>query len=119
MRVSELWRSVWTVGVGASVMMFLMVPPSAGSADLANGKKVYLDKCARCHGNSGKGDGPKAETLEKKPADYTDKKKMGEFTDAQLKKITLEGKQPMPAYQGKISDKDLEDAIGYIRTFAK
>lgn len=92
---------------------------SAGqAADLANGKKVYADKCARCHGVSGKGDGPKAETLEKKPADYTDKKKMGGLTDVHLKKTVLDGEAPMPAYKGKISEKDLEDVIGYIRTFA-
>jgi mono/diheme cytochrome c family protein len=103
------------IGLGLS----LTSASPAGAADLNNGKKAYADKCARCHGNTGKGDGPKAETLEKKPADYTDKKKMSEFTDAQLKKITLDGKQPMPAYQGKMSDKDLDDVIAYIRTFAK
>ena len=92
--------------------------PSVQGADLANGKKVYADKCARCHGVSGKGDGPRAETLEKKPADYTDRKKMSEITDAQLKKIALDGKPPMPSYRGKISDKDLEDVTAYIRTFA-
>jgi mono/diheme cytochrome c family protein len=91
----------------------------AMAADLASGKKVYADKCVRCHGVGGKGDGPKAETLEKKPMDYTDKKRMGEFTDAQLKKVVLDGKQPMPGYQGKMSDKELEDVIAYIRTFAK
>lgn len=91
----------------------------AEAADLANGKKVYADKCARCHGASGKGDGPKADTLEKKPVDYTDKKKMSEFTDGQLKKVVLDGKQPMPSYKGKMSDKDLEDVTAYIRAFAK
>ena len=87
--------------------------------DLANGKKVYADKCLRCHGINGKGDGPKADTLEKKPADYTDKAKMSQFTDAQLKQVVLEGKQPMPAYKGKMSDKELEDVLAYVRTFAK
>jgi mono/diheme cytochrome c family protein len=92
---------------------------TAEAVDLANGKKVYADKCLRCHGASGKGDGPVAETLSTKLADYTDKKKMAGFTDAQLKKVTLEGKQPMPAYKGKIRDKDLDDVVAYIRTFAK
>lgn len=116
---NKLSRIAAVVTAGAGLSGLLMAPSIAQAADVANGKKVYADKCARCHGTSGKGDGPKAETLEKKPADYTDEKKMGEFTDAQLKKITLEGKQPMPAYQGKVSDKDLDDVIAYIRTFAK
>lgn len=93
--------------------------PVAGAADLANGKKVYADKCARCHGNSGKGDGRLAETFEKKPGDFTDKSRMGEFTDPQLKKITLEGKPPMPAYKGRITDKDVDDAIAYIRALGQ
>ena len=93
--------------------------PAAAAPDLVNGKKVYVDKCQRCHGVNGKGDGPKADTLEKKPADYTDKKKMSEFTDAQLKQVILEGKQPMPAYKGKMSDKELEDVLAHVRSFAK
>lgn len=96
-----------------------IVVPAVAAPDLVNGKKVYADKCVRCHGVGGKGDGPKAETLEKKPIDYTDKTKMGTFTDVQLKQVVLDGKQPMPGYKGKMSDKDLEDVIGYLRTFAK
>ncbi len=95
------------------------LPSAEAAPDLANGKKVYADKCLRCHGASGKGDGPKADTLEKKPADYTDKKKMSQFTDVQLKQVVLEGKQPMPAYKGKMSDKELEDVLAYVRSFAK
>ncbi len=85
--------------------------------DLVNGKKIYADKCARCHGVSGKGDGPKAETMDKRPTDYTDKKKMSELADVQLKQVILDGKRPMPAYKN-MSDKELEDVIAYIRTFA-
>jgi mono/diheme cytochrome c family protein len=65
----------------------------------------------------GKGDSPKV-TMDPKPTDFTDKKKMSGFTDADLKKATLDGKPPMPAYRDKISDKDLDDAITYIRSFA-
>ena len=57
----------------------------AGAADLANGKKMYLDKCARAMAIAEKERAPKAETLEKKPADDKEKK-MGEFIGIQLKK---------------------------------
>lgn len=88
------------------------------AADLVSGKKVYADKCARCHGDTGKGNGPRAEFLEKKPMDYTDKAKMAKISDSDLKDVVLEGKQPMPAFKGKIADRDLDDVIAYIRTLA-
>ena len=36
-----------------------------------------------------------------------------------MPKVVLDGKQPMPGYKGKMSDKELVDVIVYIRTFAK
>jgi mono/diheme cytochrome c family protein len=40
---------------------------------LAQGKQIYDDKCAACHGASGKGDGPAAAVLNPRPANLTDK----------------------------------------------
>lgn len=111
-------RRVLTMMLAASLAATLSAA-AAQAADLATGKKVYADKCARCHGAGGKGDGPKADTLEKKPANYTDKNAMAKVTDADMKKVILEGKQPMPSYKGKMSDKELDDVVAYIRTFAK
>lgn len=102
-----------------TVYIGLLASPAAWAADLANGKRVYKDKCLKCHGEKGKGDGPKADTLEKKPADYTDKAFMAKFTDGKLKEEVLEGKPPMPSYKEKLTSKDLDDVIAYIRTFAK
>ena len=94
-----------------------MLPP-AEAADITSGKKVYVEKCAGCHGASGKGDGPKSAALSKKALDYTDKKKMAQVTDAELKQALLDGNPPMPAYKGRLSDKDVDEVIAYIRTFA-
>jgi mono/diheme cytochrome c family protein len=99
-------------------LVLLATMPAMG-ADLANGKKVYTDKCARCHGGSGRGDGPRAKALDKKPRDYADAGEMEKITDADPKKIVLQGKGAMPSYKGRVSDKDLEGVIAYIRTFAK
>jgi cytochrome c553 len=35
------------------------------------GEKEYLNSCASCHGIGGKGDGPVADSLRKRPADLT------------------------------------------------
>lgn len=40
---------------------------------LAQGKQIYENRCAACHGASGKGDGPAAAALNPKPANLTDK----------------------------------------------
>ncbi|MDP3937721.1 MAG: cytochrome c [Deltaproteobacteria bacterium] len=84
-------------------------------------KAVYLDKCAKCHGDTGKGDGKKAKTLKKKPRDYTDKAKMSELTDEDLVKSITEGKKPMPSYgKGKnmLTAEEITALVAYIRTFA-
>ena len=95
----------------------VFVSPARG-ADPGIAKKIYTDKCLKCHGEKGKGDGPKAWDLSKKPADYTDKEKMAKFTDADLKKVTKDGKKPMPAFGKKLSDEEIDSVIAYIRTFA-
>lgn len=46
---------VVTPSPGAHEDLFPIVPP-----DPANGKLIYVDQCAVCHGDSGLGDGPRA-----------------------------------------------------------
>jgi mono/diheme cytochrome c family protein len=97
----------------------MVVATTARAGDLTNGKQVYAKYCLECHGEKGKGDGPEAADLEKKPADYTDKAKMAKFKDEELKKVTREGKKPMAAFGKKLTAKDIDDVIAFIRTFAK
>jgi mono/diheme cytochrome c family protein len=109
--------SIMCVATLLSVASAALSTPAFG-ADLAKGKSIYGDKCLKCHGEKGKGDGRKAADLEKKPADYTDKAKMAKFTDEDLKKAVKEGKKPMPAFGKKLSDEEIDGVIAYIRTFA-
>ncbi|MFQ5879061.1 MAG: CopD family protein [Dehalococcoidia bacterium] len=44
------------------------IEPTAQS--IAIGRTLYLNSCAVCHGETGQGDGPLAETLEVPPADF-------------------------------------------------
>lgn len=104
---------------GLGILGILVAAAPGMAADLASGKKVYEKQCLECHGEKGKGDGPEAKDLEKKPADYTDKAKMAKFTDEELKKVTREGKKPMAAFGKKLSAKEVDDVIAYVRTFAK
>ena len=116
MKLDRLGWTALTLTVVGALGMSLAVVSSATAADLANGKKIYSDRCERCHGKSGKGDGRVAKSIAKMP-DFTDSK-MSDVSDDELKKITLAGKPPMPAYEGKIAGKDLDDVIAYLRTFS-
>jgi high-affinity iron transporter len=105
------------VAVIASAVVALLLAPPAGAADLENGKKIYTESCARCHGAEGKGDGAMATYLDPKPANFTDKELMGQRTDAQLKEVILKGKAAMPAYEGTLGDSDVDDVVAQLRAF--
>jgi len=67
-------------------------PSGAGKIDMAKAEAVFNERCAACHGTSGKGDGPASAALNPKPRNYTDKAWQAGVTDEQLRKtITLGG----------------------------
>jgi len=38
------------------------------------------------------------------------------LTDAELTKVTTDGKEKMPAYKGKLTDADISALVAYMRT---
>jgi mono/diheme cytochrome c family protein len=81
------------------------------------GKSIAMTNCAPCHGNGGKGDGPGAAALPKKPADWTSQAVQKEADGSLFVKIT-DGNPPMPPW-GSLPDKDRWDLINYIKTLGK
>ncbi|PYL09490.1 MAG: cytochrome c class I [Verrucomicrobia bacterium] len=113
---------------GADSMSGKWVSPASSAAkknpiaplqsSLAAGQKIYLKRCAACHGNAGNGDGPDAADLGIHPAKFSDPT-MREETDGELFwKITV-GKKPMPGYGTRLSPTDRWNVINYLRTLAK
>ena len=65
---------------GTLLVLALLATPALADAALEQGKADFGKLCAPCHGVSGKGDGPQAAQLPKKPADLTVvTRKYGEF----------------------------------------
>jgi len=96
----------------------------SGTADVEAGKAVYQTYCTSCHGQTGDGDGPVAQTLNPKPAKHSDGNYMNPLKDDYLFKVikfggASVGKSAMMAPQGgALSDQQIRDVIAYIRTLA-
>jgi mono/diheme cytochrome c family protein len=97
----------------------------AHAADAEQGKKLYGQFCATCHGQSGKGDGAAAAALNPKPRDHTDKEYMSKLTDDDMLKVIKNGgasigKSPlMPPWGASLKDDQIQDIIAYVRTLSK
>jgi DMSO reductase family type II enzyme heme b subunit len=99
---------------------------TASPQDLEAGKQIYTRKCAQCHGDDGKGDGPAATELFPKPRDFT----RGVFkirttpsgaipTDDDLFRAVTNGLpgSSMPAWN-VLSERERWQAIAYLKTFS-
>jgi mono/diheme cytochrome c family protein len=79
-------------------------------------REVYADKCARCHGDTGKGDGHDADKYDPQPTDFTNTKRMNEATDGELFYKISEGKKPMPVFKNKLSEHQRWELVLFIRS---
>jgi mono/diheme cytochrome c family protein len=93
-------------------------PVVSSEAATKEAKAIFADKCANCHGDAGKGDGPDAMMYDPGPADLTDAKRMSKFTDGDLfYKITV-GKKPMPSFEKRLSEQQRWEMVLLVRSFA-
>ena len=65
------------------IVSYNIVPHPEHLPSLAMGKKTYLENCAQCHGESGRGDGPSRASMTPRdppPANFTDPARMAGLT---------------------------------------
>ncbi len=96
--------------------MFVTVPAGA-AGDAAAGKTVYSNKCLICHGATGDGATGYAKAMKLQPAQLSSDQ-VQKKTDAELKKIIVEGSGKMKPIKG-LSDDDIANVIAYVRTLVK
>ena len=120
--MNDAGRRATVAGGGLLLMVANIVMGGAaggaeGKANPEAGKKIYLESCQNCHGPTGKGDSDMAAYLTPPPANLTAKATQAK-TDAQLRKIILEGRPgtAMTGYEGAFEEPQLADLIAYIRS---
>ncbi len=64
-----------------------------GAANVPSGKDLFLQHCAQCHGDDGKGSGPMAGVLTVKPVDLTalSKRANGKFEAGRIAEVIRYG----------------------------
>src|SRR5579859_5180161 len=128
--MSVLFVVLLLVAAGSAVYAFLhpgpwIVPDEAkrvvnplkpSQADLPGARRLYLDKCSECHGDTGKGDGSQAKMYDPKPSDLTDAAHMNSVSDGELFYKISEGHRPMPAFKKRYSDEQRWQMVLFIRS---
>ena len=125
-----LFVAVLLIAAGSAVYAFLhpgpwIVPEEAkrvvnplrpSQANLPAARQFFLDKCAECHGDRGKGDGSQAKMYDPKPADLTDAAHMNSVSDGELFYKISEGHRPMPAFKKRYSEEQRWQLVLFIRS---
>ena len=104
-------------------------PPSSNvPANATPAQRIYIEKCAFCHGPDGRGNGTSAPSMIPRPRDFTE----GLFKY----KTTPEGAPPndddlinvvanglhasgMPYFRGILSEAEIRDVVTYLKGFSK
>jgi mono/diheme cytochrome c family protein len=90
--------------------------PSAQTLNAALG--LYKENCARCHGDTGKGDGRDAWKHYTTPSDLTNAARMSNLTDGALFYQISEGRRPMPQFKTRLTEEQRWQVVLLIRSFA-
>lgn len=102
--------------------------PTPVKGDIENGKKLFAQRCAQCHGESGKGGKGTGVTFSRKrdlpiiaPA-LNNTGFLASATDAMIKHTLLSGREGTPMQSSKVTglnENEINDLVSYIRSFER
>lgn len=96
----------------------LQNPLTSTPTNLEAAKKIYADKCADCHGDKGKGDGPDAMMYDPAPTDLSDAASINKLSDGEIFYQITVGRKPMPSFRKKLTDEQRWQLVLFVRELA-
>src|SRR4051812_44469861 len=96
-------------------------PLTVDAKVLAAGKGVFKEKCQKCHGPAGKGDGPDADPDAQEDMDLTNPKRAARNTDGVVFfKVSNGRKKPkMPAQKDELTKEQIWAVVSYVQSLRK
>lgn len=97
-------------------------PLTADAAALATGKAIYKDKCQRCHGPGGLGDGPDSEPEAREDMDLTNPKRTDRNPDGVVYYKVLNGRRSpykMPAFRDELTEQQIWSVVTYVQSLRR
>ncbi len=82
-------------------------------------KEIWQTRCATCHGQGGKGDGPAGAALNPKPRDFTSEEWQKSVTDDYIQKIIVGGGQAVGKSPLMAANPDLASKPEVVRGLTK
>ena len=88
---------------------------------LAVGKKVFTDKCQKCHGQKGLGDGPDADPDHAEEMNLTNPKRAERNPDGVVFYKVMNGRRSpkMPAFKDELSKEQIWSVVAYAQSLRK
>jgi mono/diheme cytochrome c family protein len=93
-------------------------PLTPSQVNLPAARQMYLDKCAECHGDRGKGDGSQAKMYDPLPSNLADAQHMSTVSDGELFYKISEGHRPMPSFKKRFTEEQRWQLVFFIRSFS-
>lgn len=91
-------------------------PQPTTDDELASAKKIYSEKCVRCHKEDGTGGETVIEGTKIKAPNFTSDRMKKEDDAEYIETIENGAKEDgMPAFKGKLSDEDIKNLVKLIR----
>ena len=110
-------QNTWILGEDANTKKN---PLTIDAKTLAAGKAVFKNKCERCHGPGGLGDGPDAEP-DLEEMNLTNPKRADRNPDGVVYYKVLNGrkKPKMPAFKDELSEEQIWSVVAHVQSLRK